>query len=173
VQLVSTLLADVKAELMPIDALVLGGVMLIIITIVHGIGLDGIVARYRRKAKMLREKNWHLGLAILVFAGAILLMLFLHLTETCIWALALRGLGLVPNFRDAAYFSANTYTTLGMGPMALPHSWRELSPIIAISGLFTFAWTTSEMFNVVGYHHDLVAELREKRDKREVRPASA
>jgi hypothetical protein len=166
VQLVSIVWVDIRAELIPLDVLVLGGVMLLIITIIHGIGLDGIVARYRRKAKILRERNWHPSLAILVFAGAILLMLFLHLVETCIWAFALRGLGLVPNLRDAAYFSANTYTTLGMGPMALPHSWRELSPIIAISGLFTFAWTTSEMFNVVGYHHDLVAELRDKRSQR-------
>ena len=114
----------------------------------------------------LRERDWHPSLAIFIFAGAILLMLFLHLAETCLWAVALRSLGLVPNFRDAAYFSANTYTTLGMGPMALPHAWRELGPIIAISGLFTFAWTTSEMFNIVGYHHDLVAELGDKRRQR-------
>jgi hypothetical protein len=48
--------------------------------------------------------------------------------------------------------------------MALPQSWHELSPMIAISGLFTFAWTTSEMFNIVGYQHDLVAELSAKRE---------
>jgi hypothetical protein len=49
--------------------------------------------------------------------------------------------------------------------MILPHNWHELSPMIAIAGLFTFAWTTSEMFNTVGEQHDLVAELSAKRHK--------
>ena len=95
-------------------------------------------------------------------------MLFLHMAEISVWGVVLHKMGLVPNLRDAVYFAANTYTTLGMGPMSLPHSWRELSPMIAIAGLFTFAWTTSEMFNIVGYHHDLVAELTAKRGARTV-----
>jgi len=37
-----------------------------------------------------------------------------------------------------------------MGSMAFPRAWHELSPIIAIAGLFAFAWTTSELFNIVG-----------------------
>jgi Ion channel len=162
----SILLLVADADVIPIGVIVLGGAMMVIITLVHGAGLDRIVARYKRKAGMLREKTWHPGLAMLVFAGTILLMLFLHMAEVCLWGLTLRSFGLVLNFRDAAYFSANTYTTLGMGPMLLPHSWRELSPIIAITGLFSFAWTTSEMFNIVGYHHDLVAELSAKRHQR-------
>ena len=93
-------------------------------------------------------------------------MLFLHMTEVCLWGLVLRKAGLVDNLRNAIYFSANTYTTLGMGSMLLPHSWRELSPIIAMSGLFTFAWTTSEMFNIVGDQHDLVTELSAKGQKK-------
>ena len=35
-----------------------------------------------------------------------------------------------------------------------------------MSGLFTFAWTTSEMFNIVGDQHDLVAELSAKGQKK-------
>ena len=38
-----------------------------------------------------------------------------------------------------------------------------MSPIIAISGLFTFAWTTSELFNIVGYQRDLLQKLRAPR----------
>jgi hypothetical protein len=64
------------------------------------------------------------------------------------------------------YFSANTYTTIGYGLMILPQSWRELAPIMAISGLFTFAWTTGEMFNIVGQQRELVADLAEKRKSR-------
>jgi hypothetical protein len=38
--------------------------------------------------------------------------------------------------------------------------------MMAISGLFTFAWTTSEMFNIVGFHHDLVADLAASRKQK-------
>ncbi len=40
---------------------------------------------------------------------------------------------------------------------------------MAISGLFTFAWTTGQLFAIVGYQHDLVAALQKKR--RELRKA--
>ena len=61
------------------------------------------------------------------------------------------------------YFSANTYTTIGYGQMILPDNWRELAPIMAISGLFTFAWTTGEMFNVITFHRKFVTGLRDAR----------
>ena len=137
--------------------------MLVVITLLHGAGLDRIVMRYRRRAEAARKINLHPSLAALVFAGPILLMLLLHLLEICIWGFALTKAGLVPGFRDSVYFAANTYTTVGYGDVVLPAAWRELSPIIAISGLFTFAWTTSELFNIVGYQHDLVSELSSRR----------
>jgi len=156
----------VRDDVIPIEVIGLGAIMLIVITIIHGTGLDRIVASYQKRADGLRKKSRSPHLAIFVFAICILMMLFLHLTEISIWGWVLHRAGLVPNVRDAVYFSANTYTTLGMGPMSLPHEWRELSPMIAIAGLFTFAWTTSEMFNIVGYHRNLVAELRAKRQER-------
>ena len=88
-------------------------------------------------------------------------MLLLHVTEACIWGVVLNKVGLISNLRDSIYFSANTYTTIGYGFMILPQSWRELSPIMAISGLFTFAWTTGEMFGIVGQQRELVADLAE------------
>ena len=93
-------------------------------------------------------------------------MLFLHVFEFCVWGLVLRATGLIGNIRDSMYFSANTYTTIGYGQMVLPYNWRELSPLMAISGLFTFAWTTGEMFNIVEGHHQLVEELTVLRDKK-------
>ena len=159
------MLMKIGEDLVPLAVLGLGGGMLVLITIFHGFGLDLIVVRYKRKAAKLRKKNWPPRLAVLVFAGAIFLMLLLHISEICFWGLVLRGGDLVQNLHDAIYFSANTYTTLGMGSMILPHNWHELSPMIAIAGLFTFAWTTSEMFNTVGEQHDLVAELSAKRHK--------
>jgi ion channel len=159
-------LIQIREDLIPFAVLGIGGVMLVIIMIVHGFGIDRIVARYKRKAENLRTRNSHPKLAVFVFSGTILLLLFLHIAEICLWGLVFRLGGLIPNFHEAVYFSANTYTTLGMGPMSLPHAWHELSPIVAISGLFAFAWTTSELFNIVGYQRDLVSELSAKRQRR-------
>jgi hypothetical protein len=76
--------------------------------------------------------------------------------------------GLVPNLRDSVYFSANTYTAIVYGEMILPDSWRELSPIMAISGLFTFAWTTGQMFELVGSRRALTKDLAALREKAKV-----
>jgi hypothetical protein len=46
--------------------------------------------------------------------------------------------------------------------MPLGFGWRELGPMMAISGLFTFAWTTGVMFNVVGYQRQLIDQLAEE-----------
>ena len=152
--------------MIPIEVLLFGGIMLVIIVLIHGAGLDRIVTRYKRKADVPRAKSFHPHLATYIFAGAILLMLLLHITEACIWGVVLNRVGLIANLRDSIYFSANTYTTIGYGIMILPQDWRELSPIMAISGLFTFAWTTGEMFNIVHVQHDLVEELSARRGKK-------
>ena len=159
-------LMQMRDDVIPVEVIGLGSIVLVIITFIHGAGLDGIVTHYKKRADSMRQKRRSPRLAMFIFAGSILMMLFLHMAEISIWGLVLNKTRLVPNIRDAVYFSANTYTTLGMGPMLLPHAWRELSPIIAIAGLFTFAWTTSEMFNIVGYHRDLVAELAAKRQRK-------
>ncbi len=156
----------IPEEFIPLAVISLGALVLVIITIIHGFGIDRIITRYKRKAEKLRQTSWHPKLAVFVFAGTILLLLFLHMVEIMLWAYVLYAGGLIANYHEAAYFSANAYTTLGMGPMALPHVWHEMTPIIAISGLFTFAWTTSELFNIVGYQRDLVSELSAKRQQR-------
>ena len=70
---------------------------------------------------------------------------------------------LIPNIHDAVYFAANTYTSLGYGDVPLSVDWRELSPLMAMSGLFTFACTTSQLYAVIGSYQETVAELRLKR----------
>ena len=89
-------------------------------------------------------------------------MLVLHIVDMSIWATMLTRLSLVPDARTSLYFTANSYTTLGYGGMPLGFGWRELSPMMAICGLFTFAWTTGVMFNVVGYQRQLTEQLAEE-----------
>ena len=75
--------------------------------------------------------------------------LALHLAEIVLWTGALVWSRLVSDWRVAAFFAANTYTTLGYGTFVLPPEWNMMAPIIAISGLFTFGWTASVLVDFV------------------------
>jgi hypothetical protein len=159
-------LMRIPDDWVPVAVVVVGGLMLVMIMVFHGFGLDRIVRKYRMQAERMRTLGRPPFLAVFVFALAILQMLALQLLEISLWGMLLWKGGLVSNLHSATYFSANTYTTLGMGNMVLPHTWHEMSPMIAISGLFAFAWTTSELFNIVGDQHDLVKELTAKREQK-------
>ena len=73
----------------------------------------------------------------------------MHLLETLLWATPIYVMGLIPGMRDSYYYVLESYTTLGEGNVRLPHQWRLVGPIIAISGLFTFGWTGSVLVNVM------------------------
>src|SRR2546421_3246855 len=72
------------------------------------------------------------------FSLLIFLMLLTHLLEILLWAGALITTGAVPLFRDAYYYVAVTYTTLGYAEGTLGPQWRILAPMMAMSGLFAF-----------------------------------
>jgi len=92
-------------------------------------------------------------------------MLDLHIVEVLIWAFALNVMGLIAHTYDAIYFCANSYTTLGMGKVDVGDHWRIISPIIGISGLFTFAWTTSALVDVVASNRRLLNLLEDEREQ--------
>jgi Ion channel len=142
-----------------LEVFAVGAAVLVAITLAHGAILGFIVRDYHRGAKRMLQNANHPFWASVQFGRAVLLMLVLHILDMAIWAAMLNHLQLVPNARDSFYFTANSYTTLGYGNVPLGLGWRELSPMIAISGLFTFAWTTGVMFNVVGYQRELSDQL--------------
>jgi hypothetical protein len=145
-----------------LEVFAIGAAALVGVTLVHGSVLGRIVRDYHRGAKRLLEHANHPFWASLQFGRAVLLMLVLHIVGMSIWATMLTRLGLIPDARTSLYFTANSYTTLGYGGMPLGFGWRELGPMMAICGLFTFAWTTGVMFNVVGYQRELTEQLAEE-----------
>jgi hypothetical protein len=145
-----------------LEVFAIGAAVLVGVTLIHGSVLGRIVRDYHRGAKRLLEHANHPFWASLQFGRAVLLMLVLHIVGMTIWATMLTRLGLIPDARDSLYFTANSYTTLGYGGVPLGFGWRELGPMMAICGLFTFAWTTGVMFNVVGYQRELTEQLAEE-----------
>jgi hypothetical protein len=145
-----------------LEVFAIGAAALVGVTVVHGSVLGRIVRDYHSGAKRLLEHANHPFWASVQFGRAVLLMLVLHIVDMSIWATMLTRLGLIPDARTSLYFTANSYTTLGYGGMPLGFGWREFGPMMAICGLFTFAWTTGVMFNVVGYQRQLTDELAEE-----------
>ena len=156
-------------NLVRMEALGLGCLFAVGITLVHITGLQKIANWSQEKSKDLREKDTRSVVASWYFGTTILLMLLLHIGDAVLWGCIIYAMKLVPNIHDALYFSANTYTSLGYGDVPLSPDWRELSPLMAMSGLFTFACTTGQLFNVMGHHHSILAELRAKYNTKEQR----
>ena len=144
-------------------ALTLGSIVLVLITLFHGGGLSRIIRHYKSLSNRLLERRRGLFHASVILGWTTYLILMLHIIEVCGWAAILNILHLTPDLHDAIYFCANSYTTLGLGYVLVPHAWREISPIMAMSGLFTFGYTTSVLFNLVGEQEILVEKLRSQR----------
>ena len=155
-------------DLQRLEALAVGCCLAVLITLFHVTILNQIMSWYRKKSQQLLASGKLSGVApLLSFSTTILLMLLLHVLDSGIWGCVLWTMRLIPNLHDAFYFSANTYTSLGYGNMILSPDWRELSPLIAISGLFTFACTTGQLFTVMGYHRGNVDDLKAKREQKD------
>lgn len=158
-----SLLLKIPDEFKPLAALGIGAIILVVLVLFHGLGLHRILVNFKRAELRLRSGRPHLGQAGFLFGWAVFLMLSLHIAEIAAWAYALIILGLIVRAADALYFCANAYTTLGYGTVDLGPQWRNISPIIAISGLFTFAWTTSSLVSIVTAHLKLVEQLELER----------
>lgn len=168
----SELLAKIPDELKPWVAMGIGSFVMVIVVLFHGLGLHRVLVFHKSAEKQMLKGRPHVGMAMLLFGFAVFLLLLLHLVEIAGWAVVLTSLGLIKRVHDAAYFCANAYTTLGFGNVDLAMQWRNISPIIGISGLFTFAWTTSALVNVVAGHDRLLEQLHEEREKaKELRAA--
>jgi hypothetical protein len=159
------LLTRIPDELKPIAALGIGTFVLVFLALFHGAGLHRILLQNRRGERRIRLDRPHIIAASFLFGWSVFLMLDLHLAEILIWAFALNQLGLIVHAYDAIYFCANGYTTLGMGKVDVGEHWRIISPIIGISGLFTFAWTTSALVDVVASNGRLLEQLEVERER--------
>jgi len=162
---IPTLLARIPDEYKPMAALGIGSFMLVTLVLLHGGGLHLIFIQQKRRERRIRMGRPHLASGLLLFGWSVFLMLFLHIVEIMMWSFAITHAGIVKHAYDAIYFCANAYTTLGMGSLDVDVHWRNISPIIGISGLFTFAWTTSALVDVVASNGRLLEQLEAERDQ--------
>ncbi|MGH6622918.1 MAG: ion channel, partial [Burkholderiaceae bacterium] len=137
------------SQVFPAADLAVGGAILMLIMLIHAAGVRFVTSHVVRRSRniLLHPTSWR---ADLLMSGTVLLLLALHLIEMLVWTTALVKLSLIPAWRVAGFFAANTYTTVGYGSFVLPPAWAMLAPIIAMSGLFTFGWSGSVLVDLVG-----------------------
>lgn len=152
-------------QALPVPDLMLGGGVLVLIVMFHAFWIRVITNRFlaRIESPRTRSTSWFADLLLMLAVNALLV---LHLCEVLIWSAALILSGIIGDWAKAAYFAANSYTALGE-PFELPHAWRILAPIMAISGIFTFAWTASVLVNFVERYNRLRDARRAKTRKSE------
>jgi len=167
------LLLRIPDEFKPVAALGIGALILVLLVLMHGIGLHRILVGFKREELRLRTGRPHVARARFFFGWSVFRMLALHILEVMLWATILILLGLIVRPADAVYFCANAYTTLGYGAVDLGAAWRNISPVIAISGLFTFAWTASALVSIVASYLKVLEQLElERVQEREMRAAA-
>lgn len=136
-------------EVMPAVDLLFGGTMMIVIILLHASAVHRITNYVaRRTVTIMRQPTrWH---ASLLMSSVVFALMLLQITEIVAWAAALVHSGLLPDWKEAGFFAANAFTTVGFGGDILPRGWKMLGPIIAMSGLFTFGWSGSVLVDLVG-----------------------
>jgi hypothetical protein len=145
----------------PIAELAFATVVLVVIIVFHGWCLGRVTKFFSRRFALYSPATprWRVtSLTGVTVAG----MVIIHLFETLLWAAPIWQLAIIAGFRDAYYFVLEAYTTLGEGTVALPDQWRLAGPVIAISGLFTFGWTTGVLvyvMNEIGKLHSQTSRL--------------
>lgn len=100
---------------------------------------------------------WKIPTTVIAVMG----MLLALIAEMWIWALFLYCTN-EPHLHTlevALYFSATSFTSLGLGDITLTPEWRLLGSFEATNGLLLFGWTTAFLFEVVSnvYRNDRIS----------------
>jgi hypothetical protein len=117
-------------------------VLTILCLLVHGFGIVVITRVLRLEEKRLRDKELGLG-AFLLLTGLAVCVFLLHATEIAIFAAFYAVAGILPEFEDALYFSASSYSTLGTVDLVLPDAWRLVGAIEGVAGFLLLGWSTA------------------------------
>lgn len=132
--------------------LIVFGLVLIGITVaIHAIGSAFWLVHMAHRLEQSNRVSQTMTLFRIVLSTVIVLII-LHLIEVMVWAFAyylLPGEAGLNGFKEAAYFSIVTFTTLGYGDVTLNEHWQFLAGMEAMVGIAVFGLTTALSFAVV------------------------
>jgi hypothetical protein len=140
----------------------LGGVMLLLVMVFHGVLLLQIAKRYEVKTFLYLAEKKYSSVALCFYVSVFCLFLT-HIAEILLWGFALYGFHLLSGLGQSILFSGSTYTAMGFMEDILPDGWKMLAVIIAFSGMFSFAWTASVMISMTKNFRQAYTKLHMKK----------
>lgn len=144
---VSAITMEVNAlqDVFNFQAFVMGCLVLVACVLIQAIFVLVVVSKCKRAITSLIGEHRNIS-AHFVFIVGIVLLLTSHLCQIYVWGLALNAYDVIPSLHQAMVYAGSTYTTVGFVSDPLPTQWQLLSVIMAVSGLFTFGWSTAVVF---------------------------
>lgn len=122
--------------------LVASGALMIVMTLVHGLGLVGISKILNLKDERLEKHDFN-SRALALMCGIALLLFTLHMIEIAIFAGFYLMVDASQSLEEALYYSASAYATLGRTAEYFPEEWRLLGAIEALIGFLLIGWSTA------------------------------
>ncbi len=119
--------------------------MVVVTVLIHAIGLMLL----SRLSRVLALEAAEEGLAplsprgVALVLGLVLGLFLLHGIEIWLYAGLFLQIGAVSNFRDAVYFSTETYAAIGFSDEFVSEPWKILGAIEGINGLLLLGWSTA------------------------------
>ena len=122
--------------------LLVSAAFVVLMTIIHGLGVIAATKILRLDDRTLRAHRFDLSALGLLVSIAICLFA-LHISEIAIFALFYWGMGALPDFETALFFSASAYSTLGHPEMPFPTEWRLVGAFEGLIGFLLIGWSTA------------------------------
>ncbi len=132
------------------NELILGTLLVTTTVIIHAIIHEQLIHVLEWLAPILGrrlKRLWKIPTIVVAVMGTLTALIL----EMWMWALFFMATGepAVNTIESALYFSASTFTTLGLGDIVLGHQWRLLGSFEATNGLLLFGWSTAFLFEVI------------------------
>jgi voltage-gated potassium channel len=127
--------------------LIAATVLVLLTLLLQSAGMSVLIEWLKTRVKRGLYNLGPLHSAVLVVRITVL-MIVLHTFEILLWAAFFRWYCL-PSWESAFYFSTTTFSTVGYGDLVLPHAWRILGPIEAITGVLMCGLSASFLFAIV------------------------
>jgi hypothetical protein len=144
--------------------LALAGLMVGVSVVIHFIGLLTLIWLLRARGHRFRVNESAVGQgAAIVFV--VLGLGLIHTIEVWLYAVVYLGLGALPDFESALYFSTTSFTTIGYGDVVLQKKWRLFGAIEGANGLLLFGWSTAFLFAVTARMRTLEHDWLERPER--------
>jgi hypothetical protein len=122
--------------------LIASALLIVAMTVVHGLGVVGIANTLRLDRLEPRRKRLSVR-SISILIAVALLLFALHFLEIALFAAFYLAVGAMSGLEEALFFSATAYSTLAQPAEGFPVEWRLLGAIEGLAGFLLIGWSTA------------------------------